>query len=132
MQLSRESLGFDYDEEKTLDSLKKILSDIRAVVLVAESNKSVLGYIHASLYQCTYSDLYANNQSLAVDNGCKRMGIGKKLLYAAEKWARGSGCRGIRLDSNIQRLDAHRFYEACGYTNWKDYKNFRKRFDEES
>ena len=43
-------------------------------------------------------------------------GIGAALVDAAVAWAAQRGCYRIQLTSNVARREAHRFYEANGFT----------------
>jgi GNAT superfamily N-acetyltransferase len=38
-------------------------------------------------------------------------GYGEKLLTYIEQWGKEHGCEKVALDSGLQRMDAHRFYE---------------------
>ena len=126
-RINGNSLGYTYDEAKTCRNLAKLLAS-RDVVFVAELDGGVSGYIHASPYVCTYHDGLVNIMVLAVDACCRRRGLGRRLIDAAENWARESGCGGVRLDSGFNRHEAHIFYACCGYAHRKDHKNFIKLF----
>ncbi|HUX35162.1 MAG TPA: GNAT family N-acetyltransferase [Gemmatimonadaceae bacterium] len=53
--------------------------------------------------------------ALVVDESWRDAGVGRRLLAAAEAWARAHGCRRMSVTSAERRDDAHRFYEACGF-----------------
>lgn len=53
---------------------------------------------------------------LVVDEQSRNQGIGEKLMAHARDIAKGEKCACVRLSSNLQRLDAHRFYERIGMT----------------
>jgi len=56
-------------------------------------------------------------------------GYGRVLLAHVEELGRREGCSVIALNSGLQRLDAHRFYEQhMGYTRVS--YSFRKRLEE--
>jgi GNAT superfamily N-acetyltransferase len=48
---------------------------------------------------------------LAVHPAHRSHGIGKQLFDRARTWARTMGATHLALDSNVVRVDAHRFYE---------------------
>jgi GNAT superfamily N-acetyltransferase len=48
---------------------------------------------------------------LVTDQTMRSRGLGKALLAWLKVEARRSGCGELHLDSGLQRLDAHRFYE---------------------
>jgi len=54
-------------------------------------------------------------QDMVVDKKRRSEGIGRLLIVAAEKWARAKGLTHIELSSNIDRFDAHHFYERQGF-----------------
>lgn len=124
--LNSSSLGYDYDLAKTEAKLKKIISDGSQAVFVADICNKVVGYIHIADYDVIYADNYKNILGIAVDNNYKRQGIGTALLTAAEKWAEENGAVGVRLVSGCERVDAHKFYIALGYSDKKLQKNFKK------
>jgi GNAT superfamily N-acetyltransferase len=53
--------------------------------------------------------------ALVTDPAKRRGGVGKRLLAAAEEWARAAGCYRLALTSAEHRTDAHGFYPACGF-----------------
>ena len=53
--------------------------------------------------------------ALVTDPAKRRGGVGKRLLVAAEDWARAAGCYRLALTSAEHRTDAHGFYPACGF-----------------
>jgi len=128
--LNLNALGYDYPIEHTKKRLEHILG-LNARLLVAELDGVVAGYIHAEDYDCAYCEPLKNILALTVDGRFRKMGIGRALLSEIEIWAKETGASGIRLTSGMQRTDAHRFYEACGYIGWKDCKNFVKQLTDE-
>jgi GNAT superfamily N-acetyltransferase len=53
--------------------------------------------------------------ALVVAGECRGLGIGKRLLAAAETVFRDWGCARAELSSGERRSDAHRFYEREAY-----------------
>ncbi len=127
-ELNRTALGYDYPEDKTLDRLKVVLGRPADRVFIAEYMGETAGYVHAADYECAYCDSLKNIMAIAVDERYRGLGVGRKLLEAAECWAKSCGCTGVRLVSGIARTDAHKFYLSCGYTLRKEAKNFIKLF----
>ncbi|MHB1485115.1 MAG: GNAT family N-acetyltransferase [Saccharofermentanales bacterium] len=124
--LNKESLGYDFPEDQTREQLQTILDIPTDKIYVAEVDRKVVGYIQLSAYECTYSESLKNILALVVSEEFRKMGIGRKLLQAAEEWAKESGSKGIRLVSSSYRTGAHQFYLNCGYTMRKEQKNFLK------
>ena len=57
--------------------------------------------------------------ALVVDAGARRDGTGRRLVMAAEDWARARGIDRVLVRSNIARAEAHAFYPALGYARSK-------------
>jgi GNAT superfamily N-acetyltransferase len=53
-------------------------------------------------------------EELAVHPEVRSQGIGSRLLAAAKDWARERGASHLKLDSSLDRTDAHLFYEREG------------------
>ncbi len=127
-EINRIALGYDFPAQQTHKRLSLVLASARDRILIAQFGGRVVGYIHAADYDCIYQPPLKNILALAVLQDARGKGVGKALLTAAEDWAKACGCEGVRLVSGFNRMDAHRFYLACGYTDRKDQKNFIKYF----
>lgn len=64
--------------------------------------------LHASAPACYIT-------ALVVAAAARGRGVGRRLLEAAEQWARGAGCNRLVVTSAEHRREAHAFYEACGF-----------------
>lgn len=64
---------------------------------------------------------------LVTSSSSRRIGIGKAMMEYAEKWAKKKGCIGTWLVSELDRLEAHRFYKSRGYkiNGYRFIKPFR-------
>jgi GNAT superfamily N-acetyltransferase len=90
----------------------------RGDVLVAIVDEEVVGVIQVIVFphfQHT-GGWCAELESVHVRGDLRSHGIGAKLLAAAEELARRQGCYRVQLTSRNVRSDAHRFYEAQGYS----------------
>ena len=56
---------------------------------------------------------------LIVDAKERRRGVGRRLVSHSEKWAAGIGSDYVKVRSNLQREESHRFYERIGYVEKK-------------
>ena len=126
--LNKNALGYDFPLEKTKTQLGKILTGNGAKIFGAFVDDKLIGYVHIADYECSFNDSLKNIMGIAVDPSYRKQGIGRALLTKAESWARDTGAAGIRLVSSVGRTEAHKFYEAMGYTSKKEQKNFRKIF----
>lgn len=127
-QLNREEMGYDYSADKTEGQLRKLLSDGKNGIFVAEAAGKVVGYVHLTDYDLLYADHMKNIMGIAVASSCRRMGVGKKLLEAGEAWVRETGADGVRLVSGETRTGAHAFYRSLGYQGSKMQLNLKKMF----
>ena len=127
-EINKYAFGYEYPEEKTKERLKYIINRQSDKIWVACEGDLVVGYIHGTDYECTYSDSLKNIMAIAVDEKYRGRGIGKQLLMTVEQWAKNDNCAGVRLVSGYNREKAHQFYNNCGYTHRKDQKNFVKIF----
>ena len=123
--ISAEGLGYSCDLALVQ---KKIagLNEAREAVFVVVADNSVIGYIHIERYDVLYFETMANVLGLSVFKAYHKMGVGKALLFAAEDWARQNNIKMMRLNSGMNRTDAHGFYEHFGYVSEKDQKRFVK------
>lgn len=128
-KLNREEMGYEYPVDETRRKLEALLAGDRDKILVAEIDGMVVGYVHLNGYDVLYADHMKNIMGIAVSLACRRMGIGGKLLTAAEAWAKEDGADGVRLVSGESRTEAHAFYRALGYNGSKIQLNLKKSFD---
>lgn len=61
-----------------------------------------------------------------VEPACRRLGIGRRLIAAAEDWARAQGCREMASDTWIDHALSQRAHEALGYQVVDRCVHFRK------
>lgn len=127
-RLNTQTLQHEYPLKEAEERLAYILSSPTNQLFVKESHDQVVGYIQLSEYICTYGPVLMNVLGLAVDEAFQHQGIGKELLKHSEQWAKEQGAQGLRLNSGIERTEAHRFYRHVGYKEIKKQINFRKLF----
>ena len=72
-------------------------------------------------------DTGINILGLAVDSNFQGRGIGKRLMNAIEDYALKNNISFIRLNSNVRRTEAHKFYESIGYVCDKTQKRLIKK-----
>ena len=125
-KICSEEMGYECDSALVKSKIEKL--DLkREAVFVAEEESQLLGFIHVERYEVLYFESMANILGLAVKKDFQKQGLGKALLLAAEKWAQENEIYLMRLNSGINRIDAHGFYEHLGYVSEKEQKRFVKR-----
>ncbi len=120
-------LGYPSTTEQALARLRTLPQDGSHVVYVAENEThGVIGWVHVFELLPVAHDRVAEVAGLVVDASCRSTGVGKRLMEAAEHWARTKGLSTVVLRSNVIREPAHNFYEKLGYTLIKTQHAFRK------
>jgi GNAT superfamily N-acetyltransferase len=119
-------LGYPATKSETAGRFAEIRDSDEHAVFVAEEGGVLLGWIHLIVSRSLVTEKRVDIAGLVVEEGQRRLGVGRKLMEEAEGWARGKGCSTIRLHSNVVRSGAHAFYERLGYQMMKLQKAFRK------
>jgi GNAT superfamily N-acetyltransferase len=94
------------------------LGDPDGLVLVAETEAGVVGYVYAALEPLSWRDLRGPCgfvHDVFVDEGARRRGVGRTLVDAAIAWARSRGMRQIVLTTQSKNEDAQRLFERLGF-----------------
>ncbi|MYV06129.1 MULTISPECIES: GNAT family N-acetyltransferase [Furfurilactobacillus] len=99
---------------------------INDIILVAEREEQIVGYIHAEHCQTLYHGPLLSILALAILPDFQGNHIGQSLMHALEKIAVSIGIEGMRLNSGKQRTNAHLFYKHLNYVNDHDQKRFYK------
>jgi GNAT superfamily N-acetyltransferase len=113
--------SFALDERAFHQSYAALLASTEARLLVAESNRAIVGYL-LGFDRLTF---FANGriawvEEITVHESCRRQGVGAALMREFEAWARSRGCKLVGLAT--RRASA--FYAAIGYEESAVY--FRK------
>ena len=122
-------LGYPTTESAVRSRLASIANDgefARHVVLVADVNAEVVGWIEVVIETTVVSDAQAEILGMVVDGRHRGKGVGSMLLSRAEEWARERGVRRIRVRSNVVRERTHEFYLERGNTETKRQVVFQK------
>jgi len=120
-------LDYPASEREIRLRLDRILKEKDHAVYVAEKRDAlVVGWVHVCARRLLIFDGYAEIEALVVDDGCRRRGIGRRLMERAEEWTRARRCKTVNLRSNIVREGAREFYEGIGYSIIKTQSVFRK------
>ena len=120
-------LGYPISEVAVKKNLARILKDADHEFLVLELGERVTAFIEAEIYAPVYAEqVMLNVLGLVVDEKNQGQGIGAQLLNALEEKAKAREIKVIRLNSGVQRHEAHQFYEHQGYTSNHSQKRFLK------
>lgn len=100
-----------FDSEKySLDLLKKSFDNESEVVIVAEDNNKLIGYI---LFSFVLDE--AELLKIGVLESHQRCGVGKNLHAKMEDYLREQNVKNIFLEVRIDNKKAINFYEKNGY-----------------
>lgn len=122
-----QSLGYTSGEAVVRRRISYLAEDQRCISLVHEdADGRVTGFIHALRYDTLHNEGGWDVISLAVLPAYQGEGVGKRLLGALEERVAACGGSFVRLNSRVERVDAHGFYEHVGYECDKLQKHFVK------
>ncbi|NOT43373.1 MAG: GNAT family N-acetyltransferase [Acidobacteria bacterium] len=121
-----EGLGRHAEGGAIKASLARLLGSERDLVVVAESDGRVVGWVHAAEREILGSGRRSEIVGLVVDDAYRGRGTGRSLVAEAEAWARSRGIAEVVVRSNIVRPESHPFYERLGYARSKTQHVYRK------
>lgn len=123
-------LGYPTSSLQASDRLRMILeSNEHAVIVACKDDDSVVGWIHVFLTLRVESDPFAELGGFVVEEQHRGCGAGRRLLAAVEKWVIDRGAGKLRVRCQLNRFDAHRFYERLGFSRIKEQLVFDKPMD---
>lgn len=126
------TLGYSVSIETVMSQIQKLSEDVNhhyIYVYEDEELQTVVGFVHAEVYESLYSYAGLNILGLAVLPEFQGKGIGKELMHYLEVNAKNDSVSFVRLNSADYRVEAHKFYESIGYVCDKTQKRFIKRLD---
>ncbi|NQD37588.1 GNAT family N-acetyltransferase [Permianibacter sp. IMCC34836] len=110
-------LGYPTEPATAAGLIAAASADEQQTVLVIDVGGQVSGL--AALVTFFYfhqGKRIARLSSLVVSDAVRGQGLGRRLLRAAEDWAKARDCAQIELTSSSKRERAHAFYQREGYT----------------
>jgi len=109
-------LGYPALPHSVQARLVRLHRDPRARIYLAEHGGRVCGlatvHAHDSLNR---DDPSVQLTLLVVSDEARSLGIGRRLVQAAESWAIEQGARRLVVTTAMHRAGAHVFYEKLGY-----------------
>lgn len=125
-----EELGFKVSRDEIRNIYHKLVNDDSNALYVVEAiDQKVVGWVHVAIYTTLTVDKMAIVLDILVSHAYRGVGLGKLLMEKAELWAINKGCLGIRLYSNVNRPEAHKFYNSLGYEMKANSLLFVKHFN---
>src|SRR4051794_38629379 len=122
------TLGYAANHEMMTTRLARVIGTETHAIFVAEVSGEIVGWIEGAEREIVAFGKFAEICGLVVADGHRGRGVGRRLVDAAEEWARARGHGEISVRSNVVRPESHAFYERVGYTRYKPQHAYRKRF----
>lgn len=120
-------LGYPSDAAALRERLRRLRDERAGEVFVAcDAQNRVLGWTHVAPRLNLEEAPFAEIAGLIVADGARGLGVGARLLRAAEAWARSNGYAKLRVRSNVVRERAHGFYRRESYAECKRQVVFDK------
>ena len=113
---------------KMAEKMEKIERNEDAILLVAENVEN--GDLCGSLFGLAFEDVCGECkpilmvENVVTDKKYRRTGIGRGMFDFIENWGREKECHYCILVSGLNRLEAHKFYDAIGYSEVKGFKKY--------
>lgn len=103
--------------ESYLKAFAEIEADKNNELIVAEMDGAVVGTLQITFTPSIsfQGGKRATVESVRVEAKYRGQGIGRELVKWAIERARKENCVSMQLTTNIERTDAHRFYENLGF-----------------
>jgi predicted N-acetyltransferase YhbS len=117
-------LGYPTTEEDLLGRLMVLCGQDDHLVLSAEKEGRVVGWLHAFVALRIESAAFAEIGGMVVDTSHRGQGLGQQLVRTASAWARIKGIATIRVRSNVVRVETHGFYVRLGFAALKSQQVF--------
>jgi GNAT superfamily N-acetyltransferase len=122
-------LGYPTSDEAMSDRLSALLPDAGEHIAVVPDGDRLLGWVHVQRGLSLDIGSRAEIVGLVVDATARRHGLGRRLVAAAEDWARAQGLSSLMVRSNVARDVSHPFYASIGFERIKTQHVYTKRLD---
>jgi GNAT superfamily N-acetyltransferase len=104
-------LGYETTESEMEMRMERIATDERYRTFVAVRDGKVCGMIGTfAYYSFVHNDPCGRIVALVVRKDSRRLGVGRRLVAAAEKDFVRRGIKRVALDTKLTRKDAQKFY----------------------
>jgi len=121
-----EQLGYPVSLGDLERRFSTIAREKTQAIFVAEAEGRVVGWTHVYATHLLESPSFAEIGGLVVRAGSRRIGAGRALVEAADRWTREQRLDSLRVRSNVLRTEAHEFYPACGFKRIKTQHNYER------
>ena len=105
--------GISLSPSELFSRLKELPKTER--LLLAVEGDQLVGYAHMRIVHDLIRGAIVEIVSILVQKRRRRQGIGRRLIAAAESWARQAEHSHLLLRSDVTRTAGHAFFTALGY-----------------
>ena len=112
-------LGYPTSAEDLRSRIAALGEDDAVVLAEAEEDGGVVGWVHVMRAVSLVSGAQAVIAGLVVQEALRGRGVGRRLVGAAEGWARSRGLSQLALRCRVERDGAHAFYRRVGFEERK-------------
>ena len=104
--------------ESYIKAFREIEADQNNQLIIAELDGAVVGTLQLTLTPSIsfQGSKRATVESVRIDEKYRGRGLGRKLILWAIDRAKERDCVSMQLTTNLDRRDAHRFYESLGFS----------------
>lgn len=111
-------LGYPCDRADASERIHAIIANDRQALIIARHEGVACGLIALDfMYYLPLNTTTCRITAMVVIPEAQGRGLGRQLLREAERRARVGGAARLEITSGSQRVDAHAFYRACGYSD---------------
>ena len=122
--LADDELGSSREDVRTppnahyVTAFDAISSDKNQLLLVAEQAGAVVGFLQISIIPglARLGTTRGQIEGVRIARSARGSGLGSQMVLRAIEECRQRGCGLVQLTTDKTRPDAHRFYEALGFT----------------
>lgn len=120
--------GYSVTPEALKERIQMLPEDDR-LLLAIESDK-LMGFAHLHRSHNLLYDDTIDLVAVLVRSDYRRRGIGRRLISAAEAWARQTGRSRLRLCARVLETDLHAFFLSLGYEETSTFIEFVDQLEE--
>lgn len=118
----RQKSGRDFNAATYVEKTLKKVKDEHGTIFVAEIDNEIAGCIIGCIPEPSSTDLLESYPvkegsilELIVSEKTRGSGVGSELMKVMEDYFLREGCKFSRVECFAPNIDAHTFYEKCGY-----------------
>ncbi len=109
----------DCNEEEELENYQQLINSVNGTCYLAKENDYYIGFIHLGTrndyVEGSSSSPVAYIEGIYVKPSSQQLGIGRKLVEVAERWAREHGFTELASDTEITNKESISFHLRTGF-----------------